>query len=64
MTYQVRVLSRERYTARTFEGLSRRLNVEQRQMLEQLLVLPEGKWQTPLEVLRTPPSRVGALSLH
>ncbi|MDV6376184.1 Tn3 family transposase [Deinococcus arenicola] len=54
---------RERYAARTFEGLSRRLSAEQRQSLELLLVLPEGKWQTPLEVLRTPPSRVGALSL-
>lgn len=55
---------RERYTARTFEGLSRRLCAEQRQALERLLVLPEGKWQTPLEVLCTPPSRVGALSLY
>ncbi|OLV16860.1 Tn3 family transposase [Deinococcus marmoris] len=55
---------RERHTARTFEGLSRRLSAEQRQTLEQLLVLPQGKWQTPLEVLRTSPSRVGALSLH
>ena len=54
---------RERYTARTFEGLSRRLSAEQRQSLERLLVLPEGKWQTPLEVLRTPPARVEALSL-
>lgn len=54
---------RERYTARTFEGLIRRLNAAQRQTLERLLVLQEGKWQTPLEVLRTPPSRVGALSL-
>ncbi|GGO39329.1 DUF4158 domain-containing protein [Deinococcus humi] len=40
-----------------------RLSAEQRQSLERLLVLPEGKWQTPLEVLRTPSSRVGALSL-
>ncbi|BBN96914.1 transposase Tn3 [Deinococcus grandis] len=55
---------RERYTARSFLGLSRRLNSEQEQVLEQLLVLPTGKWQTPLEVLRTPPSRVGAMSLY
>lgn len=55
---------RERYTARTFEGLIRKLSAAQREALENLLVLPEDKWQTPLEVLRTPPSRVGALSLY
>lgn len=54
----------ERYTARTYAGLSRKLSVEQRKTLDDLLILPEGKWQTPLEVLRTPPTRVGAMSLH
>ena len=55
---------RERCTARTFEGLSQKLSTTQRKTLEDLLVLPAGKWQTPLEVLRTPPSRVWALSLY
>ena len=55
---------RERYTARTFEGLSKKLSATQRKALEDLLVLPVGKWQTPLEVLRTPLSRVGAISLY
>lgn len=55
---------RERYTARTYEGLSRKLNAQQRKTLEDLLILPEGKWQTPLDVLRTPPTRVGAMSLY
>ncbi|AXH00563.1 Tn3 family transposase (plasmid) [Deinococcus wulumuqiensis] len=55
---------RERYTARTFEGLSKKLSAQQHHALEALLVLPEGKWQTSLEALRTPPSRVGALSLY
>lgn len=55
---------RERYTARTFTGLSQRLNAQQRAALEHLLVLPEGHWQTPLEALRSQPGRVSALALY
>ena len=55
---------RERYTARTFSGLSQRLSPEQRAALDQLLILRDGRWQTPLEELRTPPGRVSALALH
>jgi len=55
---------RERFTARTFEGLSQRLSPAQKGALDALLVLPEKNWQTPLERLRTPPTRVSSAALY
>lgn len=55
---------RERFSQQTFEGLSRRLTSEQRAKLEALLWLPEGQRLTPLEVLRTSPTRVTAPALQ
>jgi len=55
---------RERLSGRTFEGLSTRLSPEQRVRLETLLRLPQGERLTPLEVLRTSPTRVTAPALH
>ncbi|MBZ9753339.1 Tn3 family transposase, partial [Deinococcus sp. HMF7604] len=54
---------RDRFAVRTFEGLSARLSREQEQALESLLVLGEGDWKTPLEVLRTPPTRISSPAL-
>ncbi len=54
---------RERFTARTFQGLSQRLGPAQKATLHALLVLPEKDWQTPLERLRTPPTRVSTAAL-
>ena len=55
---------RERYTARTFSGLSGRLDAEQRTALNHLLILLPGRWQTPLEELRSAPSRVSSVAIH
>ena len=54
---------RERESSRTFQGVSRRLDPEQQACLEALLVVPEGERLTPLEVLRTSPTRVTAPAL-
>ncbi|MHA0044111.1 Tn3 family transposase [Deinococcus sp. PEB2-63] len=54
---------RDRLSRKTFEGLSHRLTPAQRANLEALLVLPEGERLTPLEVLRTSPTRVTAPAL-
>lgn len=52
---------RERYTARTYTTLSKRLSPEQRMTLTNLLTVPETDWMAPLERLRTPPDRISAL---
>ena len=54
---------RDRAGMRTFEGLSRRLSPEQCDRLDQLLTLPSGASRTPLDTLRTPPTRVTAPGL-
>ncbi|WP_272976355.1 Tn3 family transposase [Deinococcus geothermalis] len=54
---------RDRLSRKTFEGLSHRLTSEQRANLEALLVLSEGERLTPLEVLRTSPTRVTSPAL-
>jgi TnpA family transposase len=54
---------RERVSSRTFEGIARRLNPEERAHLDALLILPEGERLTPLEVLRTSPTRITAPAL-
>ena len=54
---------RERVSSRTFQGVSRRLDAEQQARLEALLVVPEGERSTPLEVLRTSPTRITAPAL-
>lgn len=55
---------RERFIARTFEGISQRLSPVQKAALGALLVLPENDWQTPLERLRTAPTRVSTPALY
>ncbi|GHF58271.1 TnpA family transposase [Deinococcus metalli] len=65
VTVLARLIARvqERSGARTFQGLSRRLSPEQRTTLDALLILPPGQFRTPLEMLRTPPTRVSAPGL-
>ena len=60
---QLIVRVRERVATRLYRELTRRLTEEQRTSLEHLLVIPDGDRLTPLERLRTPPTRTTSTGL-
>ncbi|GGR17674.1 DUF4158 domain-containing protein [Deinococcus ruber] len=60
---QIVVRVRERVTTRLYRQLAARLDAAQRAALEGLLVIPEGQRRSPLDVLRTAPTRQNAAGL-
>ena len=55
---------RERFQVRTFKQLSQKLRPDQRQALDDLLIVPEGERFTPLERLRSSPTRISSPALR
>ena len=60
---QLVVQVRERVATRLYRELNRRLTQEQRTGLENLVIIPDGERLTPLERLRTPPTRTTSTGL-